>query len=318
VNNGGASPQFDWYLNGVSTGNNTNSYASIAFNDGDVVSLIVTSNAICTSQPLVVSNLITLISSTAVTPSLVINSLSGRLCENEGITFVATPNNSGTSPVYEWTVNGIVTGPITSLFTTSGLFAGDIVIANANALNACGINESALSNALTITAVPNVNAGMDDAILSGESSSLVATSTVLGSISWSPAGTLNNELILNPIATPEVTTEYTISVTTPEGCVGSDAVLITVETLDDFLINSFTPNDDGTNDTWTIKHLELYPDFNVKIFNRWGNLLYDQSGTYVPWDGNFKGKPLPSETYFYVIILNDSIEALKGPVTIVR
>ncbi|MDG5799005.1 gliding motility-associated C-terminal domain-containing protein [Marinilabiliaceae bacterium ANBcel2] len=82
--------------------------------------------------------------------------------------------------------------------------------------------------------------------------------------------------------------------------------------------NAFTPNDDGINDTWEIEGIEFYPNYNIKIFTKWGELIYSASADDPNWDGTFKGKRLPSATYYYVIDLGDGSSLLKGLVTIIR
>ncbi|MEA3497406.1 MAG: gliding motility-associated C-terminal domain-containing protein, partial [Bacteroidota bacterium] len=82
--------------------------------------------------------------------------------------------------------------------------------------------------------------------------------------------------------------------------------------------SSFTPNGDGTNDTWILRNVDLYPTAVIKVFNRWGNEIYQSNGYKIPWDGNFKGKKLPSGTYFYVIELNNGEKPYTGTVTIVK
>ncbi|MEY3236281.1 MAG: hypothetical protein RI883_382 [Bacteroidota bacterium] len=84
-------------------------------------------------------------------------------------------------------------------------------------------------------------------------------------------------------------------------------------------VNTFTPNNDNYNDTWIIDNIELYPNAEVSIFNRWGNLLYQTKGQYVPWDGRFSGNSLPAEVYYYIIKLNNGVDnQYNGTVTIVR
>jgi gliding motility-associated-like protein len=72
-----------------------------------------------------------------------------------------------------------------------------------------------------------------------------------------------------------------------------------------------SPNGDGKNDTWIIKNLEAYPNNNVKIFNRWGALVFEEISYKNDWDGtlNKKGndKYLPSGTYFYLIDVNSKV-----------
>lgn len=65
--------------------------------------------------------------------------------------------------------------------------------------------------------------------------------------------------------------------------------------------NAFSPNGDGINDKWQIDGLYGNPDCQVQVFNRWGQLVFDSHGYDYPWDGTWKGKPVPVATYYYVI-----------------
>jgi gliding motility-associated-like protein len=112
---------------------------------------------------------------------------------------------------------------------------------------------------------------------------------------------------------------YNVTVMDIVGCVMTDSTFI--ETNPQACIqppNAFTPNDDDYNDTWFLKNIYLYPDLDIQIFNRWGTIVYDQNNAYAPWNGIYHGQPLPAETYYYIINLNNSTEPQKGTVTIVR
>src|SRR5690606_39106596 len=86
-----------------------------------------------------------------------------------------------------------------------------------------------------------------------------------------------------------------------------------------FIPNTITPNGDDYNDTWIIESIDLYPSASVKVFNKWGNKVFDSGGKYEPWDGSHKGAPLPSEVYFYIITLgNGSGKEYTGTITIIR
>ncbi len=83
--------------------------------------------------------------------------------------------------------------------------------------------------------------------------------------------------------------------------------------------NTFTPNGDNYNDTWVIRNIELYPDAVIKVFNKWGNEVYDTQIPYEPWDGTYNGNPLPSAVYYYIIILgNEANDEYTGTITIIR
>lgn len=76
-----------------------------------------------------------------------------------------------------------------------------------------------------------------------------------------------------------------------------------------------SPNGDGINDTWHILNIDRYPNALIRVFNRWGNLVFQSRGYNTPWNGsyNFSGKTLPSGSYYYHIDLKgDGTEIRKG------
>lgn len=103
-------------------------------------------------------------------------------------------------------------------------------------------------------------------------------------------------------------------------CEASDEIYITV--LPPIIIpNGFSPNGDSKNDQWLIKGLDKFPNARVRIFNRWGNLVYQyNSGYNEPWQGvNESGNQLPAATYYYVIEAGDQRDqTFNGSVTILR
>ncbi len=84
----------------------------------------------------------------------------------------------------------------------------------------------------------------------------------------------------------------------------------------------FTPNSDGENDRWIIKNVELYSDINVTIYDRMGKIVrefnaYDNLEN--SWDGkDYRGRPLPSTDYWYVIDVVESDRQYVGHVTLLR
>jgi gliding motility-associated-like protein len=115
-------------------------------------------------------------------------------------------------------------------------------------------------------------------------------------------------------------TWYTLLVTDVLDCQAMDSVYIESNPISCINpVNTFTPNGDDYNDTWVIDNLELYPNTEILIYNKWGNLVYKQSNSYIPWNGNENNNPLPSDSYYYIINLNEpERENLKGVITIIR
>lgn len=81
---------------------------------------------------------------------------------------------------------------------------------------------------------------------------------------------------------------------------------------------AFTPNGDGINDVWRIRNYEVYPSMQVEVYNRWGRTIFTSVGYNEPWDGRFSGSDMPSDTYYYVVDLNNGDPPFNGFLTLVR
>lgn len=84
--------------------------------------------------------------------------------------------------------------------------------------------------------------------------------------------------------------------------------------------NQFTPNDDGYNDNWQIGNVASYPNFEVFVFNKWGQQVHHQEKTFTPWDGTSFGVGVPDGAYYYVFYYDKGKKGdyLKGDISILR
>jgi gliding motility-associated-like protein len=175
---------------------------------------------------------------------------------------------------------------------------------------------------------PVVKLGNDITIFRGDTIRLKSVGSTGNNYvyEWTPAISLNSPNIPQPIAKPDVTTEYIVKVTSVLGrCPATDKIIITVKSILK-IPSAFTPNSDTINDTWAImdnnREFNDYPDIEIKIFNRWGGEIFYSvgSGAYQtqPFDGIQNGQRLPAGTYFYVIKPSPDVPSLTGYVTIVR
>jgi gliding motility-associated-like protein len=83
------------------------------------------------------------------------------------------------------------------------------------------------------------------------------------------------------------------------------------------IANIFTPNNDGINDTWHIPFLLNHPEAVIKVYNRYGSVVFQSVGYARSWDGRHNGKELPVATYYYVIMITDR-KPLSGSISILR
>lgn len=110
---------------------------------------------------------------------------------------------------------------------------------------------------------------------------------------------------------------YTLSVSNDCGSISHSVQVEIKDCRPDVLIpNVFTPNLDADNEDWELFHIEEYPYFQLTIVNRWGNVVHQQNGQYVNWNGRRNQQLLPSGTYYYILDVNELNKVYTGTVTI--
>lgn len=98
---------------------------------------------------------------------------------------------------------------------------------------------------------------------------------------------------------------FSYVVCNPNGC-DTATVCIFINCTDIFIFNAISPNGDQVNDVFYIAGITDYPNSILKIYNRWGNLVYEKVGYKNEWDGTFNGRrDVPDGTYFYTLELKD-------------
>jgi gliding motility-associated-like protein len=128
----------------------------------------------------------------------------------------------------------------------------------------------------------------------------------------------------NPIFVAAETTELTLIGEDVYGCRDTVSLTITVEErkLEFELPNAFTPDGDGVNDRFRALYEGMpFKSFHLRIFSRWGEMVFETSNPATGWDGVFKGKPLPADVYAYWLVytLADDAEGTeKGEVALMR
>ena len=116
---------------------------------------------------------------------------------------------------------------------------------------------------------------------------------------------------------------YWLHSTGINGCKSSDTVCVLWGGVPFFVPNAFSPNGDGLNDIFeAIPLYDYVKDFVLQIYNRWGQQIFESSGTNKGWNGTFKGEPVQQGTYVYRILYRDfqtnQTKSVKGTVVVVR
>ena len=145
---------------------------------------------------------------------------------------------------------------------------------------------------------------------------------------WSPGSYLDCTDCPNPVANPTFNTTYIVRVTDVNNCVNTDTILVKPICSDEsyFIPNTFSPNNDGVNDAFYPRGKGLYNIQSMRIFNRWGQLIFERKDFPANtasrgWDGTSNGRPAPADVYVYIIEVvcnNAQVIALRGDVTLIR
>ncbi len=138
---------------------------------------------------------------------------------------------------------------------------------------------------------------------------------------WTPAKWLSDATIADPIASPIDNITYKVVATNDAGCRDEDSVSIKLNAPNDIYVPSaFTPNGDGTNDTFKPYMGRSFTLLEFSVYDRWGEKVFmtkKENG----WDGKINGQPQNSGVYIWMLKANDehgNIINKKGTVALIR
>ncbi len=230
--------------------------------------------------------------------------------QTDGSASVTASGGTGTL-TYAWS-NGGTTSSIT------GLSAGNYTLTLTDG-NGC---TSTAQASVGQNGGPTANAGSSVTITLGASTILNGNGG--GTYTWTPSTGLSCTNCQNPIATPSVTTTYTLIVTDVNGCTDADTVTVIVDipcnSGELYIPNAFSPNADLHNDLFVISGgcIKVY---DLKIYDRWGEKVFESDDITKSWDGTFHGKAFTSAVFVYhlnIVKMDDTIVEKKGNVTLIK
>ncbi|MBY0244802.1 MAG: gliding motility-associated C-terminal domain-containing protein [Sphingobacteriaceae bacterium] len=177
---------------------------------------------------------------------------------------------------------------------------------------------SAIQN-IEVIELPKLNIGKTVYLPKGENKVIKASFSGLNAkYKWTPSLDLDNDSVLNPVVSTQAEREYTLTITTSEGCVLTDKVWVKQQ-QEVALYNAFSPNGDGINDIWKIENITHYEGVVLQVFNRYGERIFSQKGDEItPFDGTFNGKKLPFGVYYYTLTLDGGKKSKSGSITILE
>ena len=293
---------------------------ALVTNTTGIYSAITTSDIGCaaTTNSIVVQP--TTSSAMQLTPS------ANPVCAGDSILFTAILNNTALTPSWQWLVNDKPAGGNSPSYVDLQPSNGDRITCTANDQTTCTV---AAADTITVTVNPSPAIPPDQLFSLSFGQSILLEPVVTGPAtrySWSPAAGLSDTAIKDPLASPSVTTIYTLHAAGANGCSADGTIKVQVF-IPLRMPNAFTPNGDGRNDVFYV--LGGPPGLLIKefaVYNRHGQCFFQVHD--VPagdpafgWNGRIQDKPAPTGTYIYFIsakMPDGTTQIFKGTVQVIR
>lgn len=317
ANTFGTGNQFHWSSNNQFTDmlniSSTDSTLTITPSNSTVY-YFKTSNPYCTLIDSVIVNF--------VSSGIQLSGVTG-ICVNESTTISVNNTNPAVSFTYVWSPAAIIIQQPSATSVVVKPDSTQYLYITATTSDGCIIKDSILIN---VSPLGNINAlatASKYSVMEGE------TVTLFGQPSgyayqWQPASQVNSPNSQNTTATIPNTQIFTLFVS--DGfCTRSDTVMVkTIPFVCDhpfiFVPNAFSPNGDGENDVLYVRSA-VTTEILFRVFDRWGEMVWESTSLHIGWDGTFKGKKLTPDVYDYYLeatCINGDSSIIKGNITLLK
>ncbi len=220
------------------------------------------------------------------TPPVITGNLS--ICVGDNTVLTAT---GGTSYIWSGGSNAN-----TASITVSPIITTPYYVTTSNACGTASDTAVVVVNPDPILSITSTSTVIQD----GGNSQLNVTGGV--SYVWNGGADLSCTNCANPVASPAVTTTFTVTGTDANGCTSTDTVTVFVsQGIDELYVpNTITPNEDGTNDVFYVYGINI-KQITMRVFDRWGELIYESMDKDKGWDGTFNGNYVQFGVYVYTL-----------------
>ena len=305
--------QYKWYLgNGFTATTRNITYSYPKPGTYKVVLVVNSNNACADSMTMTVQVFPNIASAFTVDP----------VCINNPVLPVNNTSDSGnTSVYYLWNFgNGqtsTLRNPPPQIYPTAGNYVMSLTVSTAQCPFPLSIQKRFVRVDKPAAGINNpVAYAVVNLPLTLEARPIGAT------VLWTPSASLDNPASYKPVFVGNAEKVYSIELKTISGCLTVDTQIVKInKSITIFVPNAFTPNKDGLNDFLKpfmigIKELNYF-----KIFNRWGELIYETPDPKKGWDGRYKGNPVQSETLVWMLEAlgaDNKIYKAKGSTVLIR
>lgn len=279
----------------VCTGNSEKLSAGIGdfyqWNTGEITSEITVSLLISTTFSLTTTN--SSGCSDSVTKTIIVKP--SPIAEIYGNDTICSGNNSML----------IASGGETFLWSTNETDQIITISPGTNTIYSVIVSNTNCSDTASVNIIVNDNPEINITVIPIENSSFHLSASGGEQYHWAPEEEISCVNCPGPVATPAQTTTYCVKVTDINGCSDSACKKIIVSPV--FIPNAFTPDDNDLNEIFKPQVSEIH-DYNFKIFNLWGDKLFETSNPDEGWNGIYQGKKCSAGVYIYKLIYTDNAE----------
>ncbi|MGV3631617.1 MAG: gliding motility-associated C-terminal domain-containing protein [Bacteroidota bacterium] len=248
---------------------------------------------------------------------------SGPVCQGEDF-FVNAINNSSLTYTYTWRPDSLIKTQLSPSSISAVTNQPNYLFVDVAASNGCSFTDSILIavspvNSLLINAIAS-----DTVILSGADITLTALPAGNFTYQWSPVNGVADPAAQQTTATVDESTTFTVQVT--DGvCTATDSVSVLCVTPECkppyvYVPNAFSPNEKGKNEIFYVRGPQI-ETMLLRVYNRWGELVFESTDPQVGWDGTYKTRKLDPDVFDYyleVTCIGGNSEIIKGNITILK
>ncbi|MBI1836070.1 MAG: gliding motility-associated C-terminal domain-containing protein [Flavobacteriia bacterium] len=246
-----------------------------------------------------------------------------QICILDTTHITVTNSNPAINFTFNWSPDSILLSPPSSSQATIYALSSQYIYLNVFDGVSCSFTDSIFIDVIKIYPNTIEASAADYYIPAGSSVQLLGKPDGL-IYNWSPTIGLTNSYAQNPIATVNENTIYLLTAGF-ENCMKMDTVFIKVYpfSCDNpyvFVPDAFSPNGDNNNDILYVRG-EMIKEMTFRVFNRWGQMVFESHETHLGWNGQYKGEKLDPDVYDYyleVTCVDDQKNILKGNITLLK
>lgn len=237
-----------------------------------------------------------------------VNPVPDDVCYGKSVKYTSL-STGGVNTTYAWSLNNANT-QTGNIATYTHTFVGANTI-KLLATHRCGADSTKYN--FTVYPLPTVNLGDDSVIMCPGELKMIGINQTADSIFWSTGERDKDSIAIDGLTSPIKVEVYNY------GCLAKDSIFVSTN-CDVFIPTAFSPNSDGYNDLFNMMNKSI-KSYTLKIYNRWGELVFETNDLNSSWDGTYKGEACPQDNYTYIssgVRYNNEPFYLKGIMTLLR